>query len=144
MITVNKVILVGFVGPNPTSQILVDGSEILKLKIATAEINFDSKASTTTRNIVWHNVFFYRKPSQTPKQDLREGSLVFVEGQLKSRVWKSEDNISQHSVVIESNSIHPLDPNLSESEMADLKERTAVRMTESISDDEEDWRGVPF
>ncbi|AGO28317.1 single-strand binding protein [Candidatus Tremblaya phenacola PAVE] len=144
MITANKVILIGFVGPNPTSHILANGSEVLKLKVATAETNLNKATSTPIRNIEWHTIIFHGKLSQTLKQNLREGALVFVEGQLKSRVRKTEGNISQHFVEIESNNIQPLDSNLSESEVADLKEGTAAEMLESISDDEEDWRGVPF
>jgi single-strand DNA-binding protein len=88
--TINKVILVGHLGRNPEIKTFDNGGKIANFSMATKEIWKDAKGDRQEQT-EWHNVVVRRTSSLTfTEQYLKKGMLVYVEGKLRSRSYKSK------------------------------------------------------
>jgi single-strand DNA-binding protein len=88
--TINKVILVGHLGRNPEIKTFDNGGKIANFSMATKEIWKDAKGERQEQT-EWHNVVVRRTSSLTfTEQYLKKGMLVYVEGKLRSRSYKSK------------------------------------------------------
>jgi single-strand DNA-binding protein len=88
--TINKVILVGHLGRNPEVKTFDNGGKIANFSMATKEIWKDAKGERQEQT-EWHNVVVRRTSSLTfTEQYLKKGMLVYVEGKLRSRSYKSK------------------------------------------------------
>jgi len=88
--TINKVILVGHLGRNPEVKTFDNGGKIANFSMATKEIWKDAKGERQEQT-EWHNIVVRRTSSLTfTEQYLKKGMLVYVEGKLRSRSYKSK------------------------------------------------------
>jgi len=88
--TINKVILVGHLGRNPEVKSFDNGGKIANFSMATKEIWKDAKGERQEQT-EWHNIVVRRTSSLTfTEQYLKKGMLVYVEGKLRSRSYKSK------------------------------------------------------
>lgn len=87
---VNKVILVGNLGKDPETRHIEGGISVAKFPLATSEVykNKDGQRITQTE---WHNVVLWRQLAETAEKFLKKGSLVYIEGRLRSRSWEDKD-----------------------------------------------------
>lgn len=88
--TINKVILVGHLGRNPEVKTFDNGGKLANFSMATKEIWKDAKGERQEQT-EWHNIVVRRSSSLTfTEQYLKKGMLVYVEGKLRSRSYKSK------------------------------------------------------
>ena len=88
--TINKVILVGHLGRNPEVKTFDNGGKLANFSMATKEIWKDAKGERQEQT-EWHNIVVRRTSSLTfPDPYLKKGMLVYVEGKLRSRSYKSK------------------------------------------------------
>jgi single-strand DNA-binding protein len=88
--TINKVILVGHLGRNPEVKTFDNGGKIANFSMATKEIWKDAKGERQEQT-EWHNIVVRRTSSLTfTELYLKKGMLVYVEGKLRSRSYKSK------------------------------------------------------
>ena len=88
--TINKVILVGHLGRNPEVKTFDNGGKLANFSMATKEIWKDAKGDRQEQT-EWHNIVVRRTSSLTfTEQYLKKGMLVYVEGKLRSRSYKSK------------------------------------------------------
>ena len=88
--TINKVILVGHLGRNPEVKSFDNGGKLANFSMATKEIWKDAKGERQEQT-EWHNIVVRRTSSLTfTEQYLKKGMLVYVEGKLRSRSYKSK------------------------------------------------------
>ena len=88
--TINKVILVGHLGRNPEVKTFDNGGKLANFSMATKEIWKDGKGERQEQT-EWHNIVVRRTSSLTfTEQYLKKGMLVYVEGKLRSRSYKSK------------------------------------------------------
>jgi single-strand DNA-binding protein len=88
--TINKVILVGHLGRNPEVKTFDNGGKLANFSMATKEIWKDAKGERQEQT-EWHNIVVRRTSSLTfTEQYLKKGMLVYVEGKLRSRSYKSK------------------------------------------------------
>ncbi|KXK46086.1 MAG: Single-stranded DNA-binding protein [Bacteroidia bacterium] len=87
---VNKVILVGNLGKDPELRHIEGGISVAKFPLATSEVykNKDGQRVTQTE---WHNVVLWRQLAETAEKFLKKGSLVYIEGRLRSRSWDDKE-----------------------------------------------------
>ena len=82
----NKVSLIGNVGHDPEIQYLEGNVAVAKLSLATTEIYKDKNGQNHSET-EWHSVVLWRGLAEMAHKYLRKGSLVFVEGKLKTRSY---------------------------------------------------------
>ena len=89
--SVNKVILIGWLGQDPELRHTVDGTSVCNLSIATSETWKDQKGNEQKRT-EWHRVVFWRRLAEIASQYLKKGSQVYVEGKIQSREYEDTVN----------------------------------------------------
>lgn len=91
MSSLNKVILVGRLGANPEIRYFTNGDAVCNFSIATSSKWRDKETSALREVTEWHRVVLYRHLAETAAEFLKKGSLVCVEGRLRSRNWTDRE-----------------------------------------------------
>ncbi|ODN41575.1 single-stranded DNA-binding protein [Piscirickettsia litoralis] len=87
---VNKVIIVGRLGQDPDIRYTQGGDAVAKLSVATSE-QWKDQHSVNQESTEWHRVVLYKRLAEIAKEYLSKGSLVYVEGKIKTRRWKDNE-----------------------------------------------------
>ena len=83
--SVNKVILVGNLGRDPEIRSTQDGTRVANLSLATSESWRDRNSGERKERTEWHQVAIMSDGLVTVAEKyLKKGSLVYVEGRLKT------------------------------------------------------------
>jgi len=80
----NKVTLIGNLGKDPDIQVLDGNVPVAKFSLATSETYRDKSGQLHT-STDWHTVVLWRGLAELAQAYLRKGSLVYLEGKLKTR-----------------------------------------------------------
>lgn len=80
----NKVTLIGNLGKDPEINVLEGNLAVAKFSLATSE-SFRDKSGQLQTHTDWHSVVLWRGLAELAQAYLRRGSLVYVEGKLKTR-----------------------------------------------------------
>ncbi len=86
----NKVTLIGNLGKDPEIQTLEGNIKVAKFSLATTE-NYKDSNGQNQSSTDWHNVVLWRGLADLTEKYLRKGSLVYVEGKLKTRNFDDKD-----------------------------------------------------
>lgn len=100
MASVNKVILVGHLGKDPETRYMPNGDAITNATLATSESWKDKQTGEKKEQTEWHRLVFYRKLAEIAGQHLRKGSLIYIEGSLKTRKWQDKDGQDRYTTEI--------------------------------------------
>jgi len=87
--SVNKVILLGRAGKDPSVHILRTGT-IVNLSLATSERYKDNHGEWQDRT-EWHNLVGYQRIGEILRDYVRKGSLLYIEGTLRTRSWDDRE-----------------------------------------------------
>jgi single-strand DNA-binding protein len=87
--SVNKVILLGRAGKDPSVHILRTGT-IVNLSLATSERYKDNHGEWQDRT-EWHNLVGYQRTGEILRDYVRKGSLLYIEGTLRTRSWDDRE-----------------------------------------------------
>lgn len=88
---VNKVFLVGRLGKDPVIKHFQDGGAIAEFSIATSE-NYKDKEGIWKEVTDWHNIKLPNKfMAERAEKYLKKGSLIHVEGKIRTRSWDDKD-----------------------------------------------------
>lgn len=90
MASVNKVTLVGRLGGEPELRTMPNGEAVANISIATSESWTDRMTGEKREATEWHRVVFYRRQAEVVGQYLHKGSLIYLEGKLKTRKWQDQ------------------------------------------------------
>lgn len=102
---VNKVILIGNLGRDPEMQFLEGNIPVAKFPLATTEA-FKDKSGKALSHTEWHSVVLWRGLAELAQKYLHKGSLVYIEGKLKTRYWEDrEHNKKSQTEIIADNLI---------------------------------------
>lgn len=91
MASVNKVILVGNLGQDPTVRYSPDGGAICNISVATTESWKDKTSGEKKENVEWHRVVLFNRLGEIAGEFLKKGRSVYIEGRLKTRKWTDKD-----------------------------------------------------
>ena len=86
---VNRVILLGRAGKDPTVHILRAGT-IVNLSLGTSERYKDNHGDWQERT-EWHNLIGYQRTGEILRDYVRKGSLLYIEGALRTRSWDDRE-----------------------------------------------------
>ncbi|WP_035564569.1 single-stranded DNA-binding protein [Hymenobacter sp. IS2118] len=80
----NKVTLIGNLGKDPEVQVLDGNVPVARFSLATSE-SFRDKSGQLHTSTDWHTVVLWRGLAELAQAHLRKGSLIYLEGKLKTR-----------------------------------------------------------
>lgn len=86
---VNHVFLIGNLGRDPEIQYIEGNIPVAKFPLATTETYKDKKGNTIPQT-EWHNIVLWRGLAELAAKYLHKGSLVHVEGSLRTRSWEDK------------------------------------------------------
>src|SRR5574342_828303 len=99
--SVNKVILVGNLGRDPEIRRTQDGRPIANLRVATTESWRDKTTGEKRERTEWHGVVIFSEGlCRVAEQYLRKGSKVYLEGQLQTRKWQTQDGQDRYTTEV--------------------------------------------
>lgn len=95
--SVNKVILVGNVGREPSFR-FVEGRQLAEFSLATSEPGYTSRDGVKMpERTEWHNIVVWDRLAQTAERYVHKGTKLFVEGKLRTRHWEDRNTI-KHTI----------------------------------------------
>ncbi|MBO8131348.1 MAG: single-stranded DNA-binding protein [Candidatus Marinimicrobia bacterium] len=102
--TINKVILVGYLGKDPELRYMPSGDAVAEIRIATTEV-FKNKEGERVEKTEWHSVVLWRKTAEWAAEWLKKGQLVYVEGKLLTRQWEDRDGLKRYKTEIQADQV---------------------------------------
>lgn len=90
MTSVNKVILIGNLGQDPTLRYPGSGSAVCNMRLATNE-SYTNKDGERVDQTEWHTVVAWGRLAEICSEYLKTGSQVYFEGSLQTRSWEDRD-----------------------------------------------------
>ena len=87
---VNRVMLIGNLGKDPDVQFLEGNIAVAKFPLATTE-TFKDRAGKLISQTEWHTVVLWRGLAELAQKYLHKGSLVYIEGRLRTRSWEDKE-----------------------------------------------------
>lgn len=96
---VNKVILVGNLGADPTMRYTPSGTAVANFNIATSE-RFTNKNGEKETRTEWHRVVAWSKLAEICNQYLKKGKQVYIEGRLQTRQWEDQSGNSRSTTEV--------------------------------------------
>jgi single-strand DNA-binding protein len=88
--SVNKAILIGRLGRDPESRSTPSGTTLTKFSLATDE-KFTDRSGERQERTEWHNIIAWGKLGEICGQYLRKGSLVYIEGSIRTDSWDDKE-----------------------------------------------------
>jgi len=99
MSSVNRVILLGRLGRDVELRTTASGTAVANVSLATSR-RWTDKAGERAEETQWHSVTFFDRLAEIASQYLAKGSLVYVEGRLKTRSYTDKDGVERSATDI--------------------------------------------
>jgi single-strand DNA-binding protein len=93
----NKVILIGRLGHNPSLRFTQQGASIVTFSLAT------SYRRDGVDEVEWHTCVAYEKTADLIHEYFKKGSQIGIEGRIKSRVRKTKEGneVTDKDIIVE-------------------------------------------
>lgn len=88
--SVNKVIILGYLGQDPELKYTPGGVPVCSFSIATSE-TWRDKTNEKQERTEWHKIIVWNKLAELCGQYLSKGRQVFLEGSLQTRAWEDKN-----------------------------------------------------
>lgn len=86
----NKVILIGNLGKEPEYRTLDGGAVVVSFPLATTE-HWKDKDGNKQESTEWSNIVAWRGIAENMNKLLTKGSLVYIEGKLRTRTYEKDE-----------------------------------------------------
>ena len=96
---VNRVMLIGNLGKEPDVQVLEGNIAVAKFPLATTE-TFKDRTGKLVSQTEWHTVVLWRGLAELAQKYLHKGSLVYIEGRLKTRSWEDKEGVKKYATEV--------------------------------------------
>ena len=100
MASLNKVQLIGRLGKDPELRTFSNGDAVCNVSLATSERWKDKQTGEAKEATEWHSLVLHRRLAEIAAEYLRKGSLVYVEGSLKTRKWQDQSGNDRYTTEI--------------------------------------------
>jgi single-strand DNA-binding protein len=105
---VNRVMLIGNLGKDPDVQYLEGNIGVAKFSLATTE-TFKDRTGKLISQTEWHTVVLWRGLAELSQKYLHKGSLVYIEGRLRTRSWEDKEGNKKFATEIVGDNLIMLD-----------------------------------
>ena len=100
MASVNKAIIVGYLGRDVEMRYMLDCKAVASFSVATTESWKDKTSGEKQEKTEWHNIVVWGKQAETCAQYLDKGRTVYVEGRLRTRSWDDKDGQKRYATEV--------------------------------------------
>ena len=97
---INKAILVGNCGDDPTVRYMPNGNAVANVTLATSESYKDKNSGLAVQKTEWDKVIFFGKLTEIVGEYVRKGSQIYVEGKLQTRKWTDQQGVERYTTEI--------------------------------------------
>lgn len=105
---VNRVVLIGNLGRDPDLQHLEGNIAVAKFPLATTE-TYKDKSGNLVSQTEWHTIVLWRGLADLAQRYLHKGSLIYLEGRIRTRNWEDKDKNRRFSTEIIGDNLVMLD-----------------------------------
>jgi len=136
----NKVFLIGRLTKDPEIKNLPSGKNLCQISIATDRFYTD-KNGEKQKETEFHNVILFGRLAEIASQYLKKGSLVFIEGRLRTRSWEDEagNKKSRTEIIAERMQLGPKAP---KETLPPIEEKEEIPIVEE--EEEINIEDIPF
>jgi single-strand DNA-binding protein len=100
--------LIGNLGKDPDVQQLEGNIAVAKFPLATTE-TFKDRNGKLVSQTEWHTVVLWRGLAELAQKYLHKGSLVYIEGRLKTRSWEDKEGVKKFATEVVGDNLIMLD-----------------------------------
>ena len=104
MSSLNKALLIGYLGKDPEMRYTQNGQSVASFSLATSENWTDQNGNKQDRT-EWHNVVAWGKLADLSQRFLAKGRQVYIEGRIQSREWTDQTGGKRRTTEIIATSI---------------------------------------
>ena len=124
----NKALLIGFTGDDPAVSIL-EGSNIrvANFSLATSK-KWTDKSGQKQESTEWHRVVCWRRLAEVVSEYVKKGQQLFVEGEIKTRMYEDKDGTKRYITEIYAGNIEML------GRKTDVADKRASQQAEAFRD----------
>ena len=98
--SVNKVILLGYVGKDPEVKEFESG-KVAKMTIATTEKGYKLKSGKDIPDRTeWHNIMLWGGLAEVAEKYINKGMQVYIEGKIQTRSWADKEGITHYTTEV--------------------------------------------
>ena len=98
--SLNKVLLIGFLGNDPEKRVTSGGHSVVSVNLATTDKWNDQQGNKQERT-EWHRLVFWNQRAEFVEQYCKKGTQLYVEGSLQTREWLDKDGNKRYSTEIQ-------------------------------------------
>jgi single-strand DNA-binding protein len=100
--------LIGNLGKDPDMQFLEGNIAVAKFSLATTE-TFKDRSGKLISQTEWHTIVLWRGLAELAQKYLHKGSLVYIEGRLKTRSWEDKEGNKKFATEVVGDNLIMLD-----------------------------------
>lgn len=100
--------LIGNLGKDPDMQYLEGNIGVAKFPLATTE-TFKDRSGKLVSQTEWHTVVLWRGLAELAQKYLHKGSLVYIEGRLRTRSWEDKEGVRKFATEVVGDNLIMLD-----------------------------------
>ena len=105
---VNKAVILGNVGDDPSIRYMPNGKAVANFTVATSEQWKDQQGQKQER-VEWHRCTAYDKLAEIIGEYVKKGSKLYLEGKLQTRKWQDQQGQDRYTTEIIVNEMQMLD-----------------------------------
>tara|TARA_R110002096_G_scaffold430722_3_gene645007 strand:+ start:3482 stop:3961 length:480 start_codon:yes stop_codon:yes gene_type:complete len=99
--SLNKATILGHLGSDPDVRTTSTGALVVTLSVATSENWTDKQTGEKRQRTEWHRVVIFNQGLAKIARDyLRKGAQVYLEGQLQTRNWTTDDGTDRYTTEV--------------------------------------------
>ncbi len=135
--------IIGRLGADPEMRYTQNNTAVATLSVATSE-RYKDRNGEWVESTEWHRVVAWNRLAEICEQYLKKGSLVYIEGSIKTRQWEDNSGQKRYTTEINARTMTMLDSKGSGSgggQQSSAPSATNVQMDEGFDDMDDD---LPF
>lgn len=105
----NKVTLIGRLGADPEVRHMPSGGAVANITLATSRRWKDKETGERREETEWHRVVFFNRAAEVVAEYLKKGSLIYVEGRIRTRKWQDQSGQDRYTTEIIAGQMQMLD-----------------------------------
>jgi len=95
----NKIFVLGRLTADPQLRSIPTGQQVANFSVATNRVWFDKKGARQDETD-YHNIVVWGRQAEVASQFLVKGSLVLIEGRIRTRTWQNKEGQNQKTTEI--------------------------------------------
>src|SRR4029453_15271601 len=107
--SLNKCMIIGNLGRDPEMRYTPSGQAVTQFTVA-CNRNYKDSEGNWQEETEWFRVVAWGPLAERPREHLRKGRKVYVEGHLQTRQWEGQDGQKRYTTELIASTVTALDP----------------------------------